>query len=33
MQVVSIETLDDAIEAVEAAAAGDTDSLPSCPVS
>jgi PDZ domain-containing protein len=33
MQVVSIETLDDAIEAVEAAAAGDTDSLPSCEVS
>lgn len=33
MQVVSIETLDDAIEAVEAAAAGDTESLPSCPVS
>lgn len=32
MQVVSIETLDDAIEAVEAAGAGDTESLPSCPV-
>ncbi|HEX6337667.1 MAG TPA: PDZ domain-containing protein [Jiangellaceae bacterium] len=33
MQVVSIETLDDAIEAVEAAAAGDTQSLPSCSLS
>ena len=33
MQVVSIETLDDAIDAVEAAAAGDTENLPSCPVS
>jgi PDZ domain-containing protein len=33
MQVVSIETLDDALEAVEAAASGVTDSLPSCSVS
>jgi PDZ domain-containing protein len=33
MQVVSIETLDDAIDAVEAAANGDANSLPSCPVS
>jgi PDZ domain-containing protein len=32
MQVVSIATLDDAIEAVEAAAIGETDDLPSCPV-
>jgi Lon-like protease len=32
MQVASIETLDDAIAAVEAAANGDADSLPSCPV-
>jgi Lon-like protease len=30
MQVVRIETLDDAIAAVEAAAAGQADSLPSC---
>lgn len=30
MQVVRIETLDDAISAVEAAAAGQADSLPSC---
>jgi PDZ domain-containing protein len=30
MRVVRIETLDDAIAAVETAAAGDTDSLPSC---
>lgn len=33
MQVVRIETLDDAIAAVEAAAAGDTDALPSCAAS
>lgn len=33
MQVVSIETLDDAIDAVEAAANGDVSSLPSCPIS
>jgi Lon-like protease len=32
MQVVSIETLDDAISAVEAAVAGETSSLPTCPV-
>jgi Lon-like protease len=30
MRVVRIETLDDAIAAVETAAAGDTDALPSC---
>jgi PDZ domain-containing protein len=30
MRVVRIETLDDAIAALEAAAAGDTESLPSC---
>lgn len=32
MAVVSIETLDDAITAVETAAGGDTTSLPTCPV-
>lgn len=32
MRVVSVETLNDAVSAVEAAAVGDTASLPSCPV-
>lgn len=30
MPIVRVETFDDALEAVEAASAGDTDSLPSC---